>query len=138
MWKESMNPTLKTILRFVDAPHLFLVFLTVSYARHSARSGHTSRARGKASKLTGVKSDNKEPFQARCDALLKKLGRENRAGDQGGCPVFVDFPDTTALILVSLFGGTSQKTSSMEPRPHGTSCRREMVTHRPFCLLIGT
>src|SRR5215470_4574050 len=53
------------------------------------------------------------------------------------CPVFVKFSDTTAFILVSLFGGTSQKTSSREPRPQGTSCRREVVTQRPSYLPIG-
>jgi hypothetical protein len=42
-------------------------------------------------------------------ANLKKLGGQKRTGSQSRYPFFLKFSDTTALILVSLFGGTSRK-----------------------------
>jgi hypothetical protein len=63
------------------------------------RSGHTSRAKGRVSKLSGVMSESKEPFKAPCCAVLKKLGGENRVGDHYRRPVFLDFSDAPKGFL---------------------------------------
>jgi hypothetical protein len=55
----------------------------VSAAPLQLGAGTTRQATGKASKLSGVKGDSKEPFKALCSANLKKLGGEKEFTPNG-------------------------------------------------------
>jgi hypothetical protein len=51
--------------------------------------------------LSGVRGKSEELLKACCYEHLKKLGGENKVGDQCDCPFFVEFPDScnTSPIL---------------------------------------